>query len=417
VGTSQPVELSEVAEVTNLAAGVVARVEPDAVPLPAAPSMWREFDRLERLATSAKTLLARRVDESKQWKREGFRSAAEQLASLGGTTIGAARDALAVSSAVRSLPSTEAAVRAGSLSSAQASAVASAAASDPASEARLLEQAETSSLAELREECLRTKANADPDRDTTYRRIHEQRRLRTWTDAEGAWNLVARGTPDAGAAVIAALEPLIDERFTKAREGGEREPREAYAFDALVGLAAQPIGAAGPDRASTKRQNPRFLSLLRVDLTALTRGRTAADETCELSGLGPIPVSRARELLGVSTLRLVITKGVDVANVTHLGRGPSAAQRIALLWSSPTCTVEGCTRTRVEIDHRVPWADDPRTRLDNLDPLCSHHHDRKTSDGWALVPGTGKRPMVPRGDPRHPHRRGAGRAPPDENAA
>jgi hypothetical protein len=45
--------------------------------------------------------------------------------------------------------------------------------------------------------------------------------------------------------------------------------------------------------------------------------------------------------MGDVVLKLVLTQGVDVAHVTHLGRGPSAAQRVALLWSSPTCTVEG----------------------------------------------------------------------------
>src|SRR5437763_3120316 len=121
-----------------------------------------------------------------------------------------------------------------------------------------------------------------------------------------------------------------------------------------------------------------------------------ATETCEISGIGPIPARTARELLGESILKLVITKGVDVLNVTHLGRGPTAAQRIALLWSSPQCTVEGCARTRVEIDHRIPYAQTGHTRLDELDPLCKHHHDRKHHDGWALVEGIGKRRMVPR---------------------
>jgi len=39
------------------------------------------------------------------------------------------------------------------------------------------------------------------------------------------------------------------------------------------------------------------------------------------------------------------------------------------------------------------------------------HHDKKTYDGWALVAGSGKRPMVPPDDPRHP---GRVRQPPDE---
>ena len=34
--------------------------------------------------------------------------------------------------------------------------------------------------------------------------------------------------------------------------------------------------------------------------------------------------------------------------------------------------------------------------------LCGHCHDLKTRYGWSLVHGTGKRPMVPPDDPRHP---------------
>ena len=112
-----------------------------------------------------------------------------------------------------------------------------------------------------------------------------------------------------------------------------------------------------------------------------------------------------RQLLGDAVLKLVITKGVDVANVTHLGRGPSAAQRAALLWSSPTCVVQGCNNVRTEADHRVPYAQTHHTRLDELDGVCKHHHDLKTYEGWALVAGSGRRPMVAPDDPRHPAHR------------
>ena len=48
-------------------------------------------------------------------------------------------------------------------------------------------------------------------------------------------------------------------------------------------------------------------------------------------GLGPISVATAREMLGESVLKLVLTDGVAVRNVTHLGRGPTVAQKVALL--------------------------------------------------------------------------------------
>jgi len=75
-----------------------------------------------------------------------------------------------------------------------------------------------------------------------------------------------------------------------------------------------------------------------------------------------------------------------------------------LWWRSPTCTAKGCSRTQfVENDHRIEWTKTKHTRLDELDPLCTHHHDLKTNRRWALTAGTGKRPMVAPQDPRHPH--------------
>jgi hypothetical protein len=236
--------------------------------------------------------------------------------------------------------------------------------------------------------------------------------LRRWVDSEGLWTLHATGTPQAGAAFGAVLDAVTDQIFQQARRNGRHEPVEAYAFDALISLADRaaadrsnsadgdgPTGSAGglpvaggdvatgvdvatggdpatppaaavsavrPGRPS--RMNPRFLALLRVDVEALRRGRVAGDQLCEIRGVGPVPVPVAAGLLGQSVLQLVITRGVDVLNVTHLGRGPTAAQKIALAWASPGCTVEGCWRTRVEHDHRQPWKDTRHTRLDELDP-------------------------------------------------
>ena len=66
------------------------------------------------------------------------------------------------------------------------------------------------------------------------------------------------------------------------------------------------------------------------------------------------------------------------------------------------CSVAGCGHAAREIDHRDPYAKNPETRLDNLDPLCKYHHALKTHDHWALIEGRGTRDMVPPHDPRHP---------------
>ena len=88
--------------------------------------------------------------------------------------------------------------------------------------------------------------------------------MRTFCDAEGAWNLHARGPAEAGARVMAALGPVIDEVFQTARGQGRREVHEAYAFDALVAIAERASAPAAGD--TTKSMNPKFRGLLRVDV-------------------------------------------------------------------------------------------------------------------------------------------------------
>jgi hypothetical protein len=447
---------------------LVSALDPDAVSGPSARELWAELDRIERLGSAGKTLLARRIAATHDRDRAGSRTAAESLARRAGTSTAAAKEALDTSHRLTELPAVAGALRHGQLSPAQAAAITSAAEADPSAESRLLELAPRSSLVELREECARTRAAADPDPDATNRRIHAQRRCRQYTDAEGGWNLSARGTAQDGAAFTMVLNAITDQVFNTARRQGRHEPVEAYAFDALIAMAAhasrpdQPAAAANggaatdtdlpdgtdergdhvglpasdsprPDAGDAGKNaggaknaggdagivrttgsrpvgpvpprrwsNPRYLALLRIDAAALRRGRVDGGELCEIAGIGPVPVSVARDLLGEAIVKLVITNGVDVANVTHLGRGPTTAQKIALMWANPTCTVEGCHRRRIEYDHRQPWAQTRHTRLDELDPLCEFHHDLKTRLGWALVPGTGKRPFVPPDDPRHP---------------
>ena len=109
---------ASVADVRERLAGMrdlVGRLEPDAVPLPDSPAMWQAFDGIERLAASAKTLLAARVDESKVWQRAGDRSAPEYLARKSGSSLGAARNSLETSKRVRTLPHTRSAMRRGEL--------------------------------------------------------------------------------------------------------------------------------------------------------------------------------------------------------------------------------------------------------------------------------------------------------------
>ncbi len=401
----------DVREIDEFLAVLVNRLDPDAVPIGEAMALWSAFDAVERRAGAAKTLLARRVEDAYAWKRNGFRSAAEQLAIAGGTSVSAAKNMLETSKQVKKLPNTARALRKGRLSGAKARAIAAAAAASPEAEDRLLDLDEDTPFSEVQKQCL--KARAGDDRDAAHKRIHDERTLREYTDAEGAWNLHARGTLEDGAAFRAAHGPIVDEMFAKARTAGRRETPGAYAFDALIDLARRGSGGGSARTAESgiaKATPAQHMALIRIDHSALVRGVVMGDEICEICGLGPIPVWVARKILGDAILKLVITKGVEVANVTHLGRSATIAQQVALWWQQSVCTVLGCTRTRrLQNDHRYEWVTTKRTRVDELDPLCKHHHDLKTYDNWALIQGTGPRPMVPPTDARHPR----SRPPPD----
>jgi len=390
----------------------LASLEPRDLTAAQVNAVLAEVVMVERLAASARVLLAKAAAESEQWRRDGFRSAAEWLAAQQGTSTGRAKADLETSERLEGLDGTKDAVREGRLSPDQAAAVSDAATVNPDAEDDLIRLAERDSLRRLREEASRRRAERE-DGERRRERIHRRRSARSWTDRDGAWNLAVVGPADAGSGFLVEWERLTDERFEAARRAGERGTREQYAFDALIELAARSHRArSGPGAGvegdetvgrTAPRENLRHLGLIRVDLTALRKGGVGDGELCEIAGVGSVSVRAARELLGESILKLVITNGVDVLNVTHLGRGPTVAQEVALLWANPVCCVEGCNRQRrLQWDHRTPWAEVRETVLANLDGPCEVHHARKTRDGWELVEGQGRRPMVPPGDPRHP---------------
>src|SRR4051794_22916635 len=142
---------------------LVDEFDPDAVALCEATRWWQAFDRVERLAASAKILLARRVDEAGAWKRKGYRSAAEQLAADAGTSVSAARSMLDTSKRVAEQPKTARALRAGELSAAKAELVAGAIEVVPDAADQLLELARSSPLGNVRKASLQAKASVGVD--------------------------------------------------------------------------------------------------------------------------------------------------------------------------------------------------------------------------------------------------------------
>ncbi|MCU0309575.1 MAG: HNH endonuclease [Acidimicrobiales bacterium] len=162
----------------------------------------------------------------------------------------------------------------------------------------------------------------------------------------------------------------------------------------------------GPDPPPGRRPTTRSGSwrdtkiLVRVDESALRRGEVAPGERCEVAGVGPVPVAAVRAWIAEGAFTAaIVADGVDIRAVAHLGRRPLAQQITALQWiHGDRCAVQGCARTtNLEIDHVEPWARTRRTTLDELAPLCPHHHDLKTFQGFTLGPldADGRRALSP----------------------
>ncbi len=175
----------------------------------------------------------------------------------------------------------------------------------------MLEAARRSPLAELRQQCARTKAAGGVDAEARRRRIHQRRSLRSFTDAEGEWHLHCRNNPEVGARIMAALDPFREAVFRQARSEGRHEPPEAYSADALTEMARQSCGGGA-------RAEPPTVAAAREPGSRGTDGATPESRPAEAGGT--TPESGAAEAGG--TTRVGST--VESADTVEAG-GPDAA--------------------------------------------------------------------------------------------
>jgi hypothetical protein len=218
-----------------------------------------------------------------------------------------------------------------------------------------------------------------------YENVRKSRFFWHWIDGDGALRGEFKLTPDDGARLLSAVERRANELFDQAREAGEREAPTAYCADALVDLVTR-------CRADNGARVDRGVVLhVRVDAAALRRGHVKDGEVCEIPGVGPVPVSTARSLLPESFVKLLVTEGVNVATVCHIGRSVPAHLRSAIEERDRVCVVPGCdVAAGLEIDHwETDFALGGETSLANLARLCHYHHAMKTYQGFQLRGGPG----------------------------
>ncbi len=366
----------------------IAGLEPDLITSAQAAELFGLFAELTRLASAGQVLLGPRAAESDAWKIEGHRSPASWVAKETGIGLGEAIATLETAERLRSLPATTEALRSGTLSAPQVREIAAAAVQRPSAEVELIEAAATGTLKGLKDLSRRVRAVAGSAQaeNERYEAVRKGRFFRHWSDPDGAFRGEFKLTPDDGIRMLGALEMRANELFDEARRAEIREPSAAYRADALVDLVTRPSGGG------TRKSGAPAVVHLRVDARALRRGYVEDGEVCEIPGVGPVPVATARGLLPEAFVKILVSDGVDVLSVSHVGRAVSAHVRSAIEERDPICVVPGCdVATGLEIDHwQVDFGDEGPTELANLARLCHFHHQLKTYRGFTLGGGPGK---------------------------
>ena len=265
---------------------------------------------------------------------------------------------------------------------------------EPGVRPRLVEQAEllvplaAASTAEefarrLRHEARRLQAD---DGMARFERQCRDTRLRTWTDRDtGMWCLSGRFDPRTGAGLSRALHDELGRRFADA------------------------VPATCPSDPIEKQDHLRALAL--VSLIDGVGARSVAGrpevivviDTREIdpSGGGPIvdwaipveiPTRILAEVVDQADVHTVVVRNGVVLHAPgrlNLGRTTrlaNRAQRRALRALYPTCGIPGC-QARFDccrIHHVIEWESGGPTDLENLLPICAHHHTRLHNDHWTL---------------------------------
>ncbi len=327
---------------------------------------------IRRKADAVVTLYAARMAQSSVWKDAGHRSPADWLAEKSGVGRGEAIRTMETAEALGSLPLTTDALRAGRLSSEQVHQITAVASQHPSVEGALIETAAHSTVKGLKDQCKRILAQHDSEAEALarYERIRQNRYLRWWTDTEGAFCVQGRTTVEDGARFIAALETRSNALFDSARKAGLHQPTEAYRLDALVELVT---GEGDPKSGTTSEV------VFHVPAAALRRGALKGQETCEIAGIGPVPLAAVERVLPTAYVKILVEDGVDVTTVAHAGRAISAHLLSALQSRDRKCVVEGCDVSHgLEAHHIIPFAQGGKGSLENLCRLCRFHHQLVT---------------------------------------
>ncbi len=264
-------------------------------------------------------------------------------------------------------------------------------------QAQLATTAASSSIRDFEQHLARTARSLQDDTNAEERFARQRRatRLRSWVDhADGMWCLSGRFDPKTGSEIAHALDHAVTALFaerTPDTAPADRLERQQH-LNALA-LARLVDGGAPSGLKRPALGDP----IVVVDATTAqpTTGAGRGDPIFDW-GLGiELPPSVLRDVFDTTEPDVIIVaNGVVLYAPGRLDLGrtrrlANRAQRRALRGLYATCAIPGCAvhYDRCKLHHIIWWRNGGRTDLDNLIPICTHHHTRLHDHGWDVQLG------------------------------
>lgn len=263
-----------------------------------------------------------------------------------------------------------------------------------AADESLAAAAATRSIAEFDAFVRRRASRLDTsDGDERLERQKRASRLRTWTDDDGMWNLKCRFDPDLGKDLARRITSATSRAFAaEVPPTAPTDPLERSQHLEALAVADLILG----DESGGSATGP---PLVVID-SSQTNG--AGGPVIDWGIPVELPTSVLHDVLGLRDPDVVVVANGLVLhapgrlNVGRTTRLANRAQRRALQGLYSSCAVPGCAvhYDRCKLHHIVWWRDGGRTDLDNLLPVCRHHHTRLHADGWEISLGSNRELVI-----------------------
>ena len=252
----------------------------------------------------------------------------------------------------------------------------------------LLDVAAAATVEEFRRRlALETKNIRSNDGTDRLERQQRDTRLRTWTDAEGMFCISGRFDPVTGVQLAARLDHAVEALFAEATpDTCPSDPIEKQHHLRALALASLVQGAGTGSRPG----RPEYVVVIDT-----TQSDGASGPTIDWGLPVEIPHRILADLMGEGDVHAIVVRNgvilhapgnLDLGRTTRLA---NRAQRRALRALYATCAIPGCSvrYDRCKLHHVTWWRHGGRTDLENLLPVCAHHHSKIHDHGWEITLG------------------------------